>query len=497
MATQMDAAEVKPVKIEEFSALEGAALLDQIVDTGIRPTVDGRRRAEDLVRAFAQEIVDPGTVVSRSMLEGINARIDAIDRLISAQMDEIMHAEPLQKLEATWRGLFKLVRGTETGDMLRIKVLDTTKVELLRDFQSAAEFTESALWKRVYENEFGTFGGAPFGALIGDFEFDKGPRDVELLTRISEVAAAAHAPFVSAAAAAMFNLQSFTDLGNPRSLEKIFDRNNPENTKWLSFRDTPNSNFVALVLPHTLGRIPYGLQNPVDEFNYQERVDAHDDYLWSNASYDYAGLLTQSFAVYSWCVSIRGPEGGGRVSNLEIHTFETGEGDVASKCPTEVLIPDTREKELSDLGFIGLLNCANTDYAAFFGGSSVQRPKVYDKDEATASARLSAQIPYLMASSRIAHYLKAICRDKIGAFMSRSQCEDMLNRWIQQYTLNRDDADQEMKAKRPLRDAKVTVFDDKARPGCYKARAYLRPHYQLESVEVSLGLVVELPDAQR
>ncbi len=492
MSTDTTFAETQ-TRPEQLTELDAASLLDQIVDTGIRPNADGRERAEHLVRAFASEIVDPGTIVGQNLLEGINARIDAIDRLISEQMDEILHAPALQRLEATWRGLGKLVKGTETSETLKLEVLDTTKDELVRDFQSASEFTESALWKRVYENEFGTFGGAPFGALIGDYEFDKSNRDVELLLRISEVAAAAHAPFVSAAAPGMFNLASFTELGTPRSLEKIFDRNNPENTKWLAFRDSENANFVALVLPHTLGRVPYGDQNPIDGFNYQETVDLHEHYLWTNATYDYAGILTRAFANYRWCVTIRGPEGGGRVSNLEIHTFNTGEGDVASKCPTEVLIPDTREKELSDLGFIGLLNCKNTDFAAFFGGNSVQRPKKYDVPEATASARLSSQIPYLLASSRIAHYLKVICRDKVGSFMSRADCQEMLTRWIQQYTVNRDDADTEMKAKRPLREAKITVFDDPARPGCYKARAHLRPHYQLDEITVSLGLVVELP----
>jgi type VI secretion system protein ImpC len=283
---------------------------------------------------------------------------------------------------------------------------------------------------------------------------------------------------------------------NPRDIAKIFDKNNPENTKWISFRDSEDSRFVAMVLPHVLRRLPYGKEiNEVDTFDYEEEVGEHDDYLWGNAAYDYACRLTDAFAKYHWCVAIRGPQGGGMVEDLPIHTFKTREGDIAAKCPTEVVIPDTREYELSNLGFIGLLHCKNTDYAAFFGGSSVQRPQKYDTKEATANADLSAQIPYLMATSRIAHYLKAICRDKVGSFMSRQNCEDFLNRWITQYVVLDDNAGQETKAQYPLREAQVQVQDDKARPGHYRAVAHLRPHFQLQTLNVSLRLVAELPAA--
>jgi type VI secretion system protein ImpC len=297
----------------------------------------------------------------------------------------------------------------------------------------------------------------------------------------------------------MFGLESLTEMPNPRDVAKIFDKTNPENTKWLSLRDSEDSRFIAMVVPHVLRRLPYGKKTKeVDAFNYEEDVSgAHEDYLWGNAAYEYANNLTKAFAKHHWCVAIRGPEGGGKIEDLPIHVFKSKEGDNVAKIPTEVLISDTRENELSELGFIGLLNCRNTDYAAFFGANSIQRPKKYDRPDATANAKLSSQIPYLMSTSRIAHYLKAICRDKIGSFMSRGQCEDFLNRWIMQYVTIDDNAGQETKASHPLREARVTVEDDKARPGCYRAVAHLRPHFQLDKIDISLRLVAELPQAAK
>jgi type VI secretion system protein ImpC len=293
----------------------------------------------------------------------------------------------------------------------------------------------------------------------------------------------------------MFGLDSFTQLPDPRDIAKIFDKTNPENTKWLSFRDSDDSRFCTMVLPHVLRRVPYGAETePVEDFNYEEDVSGeHDDYLWGNAAYEYAGRITDAFAKNHWCVAIRGPEGGGMVEDLPIHVFKSREGDVGAKTPTEVLIPDDREKELSDLGFIGLLHCQNTDYAAFFGGNSVQRPKKYDTAEATANAKLSSQTPYLFATSRIAHYLMSIARDKIGSFMSRSECETHLNNWIGNYVLAQDDATQAAKAQRPLREARIDVVDDKSRPGCYSAVAYLKPHFQMDELGISLRLVADLP----
>jgi type VI secretion system protein ImpC len=496
----MAAEQREAVAVEQLEELEAGDILDQMIDTGIRPSDDtARERAVDLVKNFVSQLLDPSMVVDKNVVRTVNSRIAAIDEVLTKQVDKVLHHADFQKLEASWRGLKQLVMNTETSETMKIKVLSVSKKELKQDFDAAAEFTESAMWKKVYEYQFGLYGGDPFGALIGDYEWDKGPQDVALLTSVTEVAAAAHAPFLSGVAPKMFGMDSFTQMPDPRDLAKIFDKSNPENTKWLSFRETDDSRFSALVLPHSLRRLPYDPEsNPIESFNYEETIDAeHENYLWGNAAYDYAQRLTEAFAKHHWCVAIRGPEGGGLVEGLPIHVFKTRGEDVSSKIPTEVAIPDTREKELSDLGFIGLLHCQNTDYAAFFGGNSVQRPKKYDTADATANAKLSSQIPYLMATSRIAHYLKSICRDKIGSFMSRSECEAFLNRWISNYVLAQDEATQSQKAARPLREARIQVIDDKARPGCYKAVAHLRPHFQLEELSVSLRLVAELPAAAK
>ena len=484
------------LSVEKVTELDGQSMLDEIVSTGIRPRDDaGRERAVDLVRTLVQQLVQPGQVVKKGVTQTINARIAAIDELLSKQLDHILHHAEFQKLESSWRGLHKLINKTETSETMKIRVLNVSKKDMLRDFQAAAEFTESALWKAVYESEFGTYGGDPFGCMVGDYEFGKGAQDVELLRQLSSVAAASHAPFITAAGAEMFGMDSFTQMPNPRDVAKVFDKGNPENTKWLSLRDTEDSRFLAMVLPHTLRRLPYGRDtNEVDAFNYEEDVSQeHEHYLWGNAAYEYAQVLTGAFARNHWCVAIRGPEGGGLIEDLPIHTFKTKEGTIGGKIPTETLISDTREKEISDLGFIGLLNCKNTDYAAFFGANSIQRPKKYDNKDATANAKLSSQIPYLMATSRIAHYLKSMCRDKIGSFMSRTDCEAFLSNWIMQYVVADDTASPEVKARYPLREARIEVIDDKAKPGCYKAVAWLRPHFQLEELNISLRLVADLP----
>jgi type VI secretion system protein ImpC len=489
-------AKAKEKPIAEVMTLEGQDLLDELVTGGIRAKDDTQKeRGAELIRNLVDQLSDPTFSVKKGVTESVEERIASIDQLLSKQMDEILHHPEYQKLEASWRGLNKLVKGTETGEQLKIKVFNSSEKDLLKDFKRASEFTESALWKAVYEYEFGLFGGDPFGTLMCDFEFGKGNQDVALMSHLTTVAAASHAPLIAGTDSSMFGLESWTELPNPRDLAKVFDKSNPENTKWLSFRDSEDSRFCGLVLPHVLRRLPYGQDTEECEaFAYEEDSSKyHEDYLWGNACYDYAGRITDAFAKYHWTMAIRGPEGGGLVEDLPIHTFKTREGDVDSKVPTEVLIPDTREKELSDMGFISLVNCKNTDYAAFFGGNSVQRPKKYDTPEATANANLSSKLPYLFTSCRIAHYLKAICRDKIGAFMERKDVEDYLNRWLVQYVLNMDDASQEAKAGKPLREAQVQVTDDKARPGCYKAVAHLRPHFQMEEIGVALSLVAELP----
>jgi type VI secretion system protein ImpC len=471
------------------------SLLDQIVEEG-RLAADPatRQRGRDLVKEFVAQVLEGAMTVGRDAELMINSRIAQIDHLLSIQLNEILHHPAFQKLEGSWRGLRHLLDQSETGTMLKIRVLNVSKKEILRDLQRAPEFDQSALFKKVYEEEYGVFGGAPFGALIGDYEFGKHPEDTELLERISNVAAAAHAPFVSAAAPDLFNLQSWTSLDAPRDLAKIFDTT--EYAKWKSFRQTEDSRYVALCLPRTLGRLPYGKDTkPVDGFQYEEGVDGadHDKYLWMNAAYSLGTRLTNSFSKYGLCVAMRGVEGGGLVEGLPVHNFYTDSGDVAMKCPTETAITDRREKELADLGFVPLVHSKGSDYAAFFSAQTAQKPKVYDTDAANANARLSSQLPYIMAMSRFAHYLKAMMRDKIGSFMSREQAETFLNRWIMNYVTPDDSASQETKAKRPLREARIEVTDVGGKPGVYRAVAFLRPHFQLDELTVSLRLVAELP----
>jgi type VI secretion system protein ImpC len=424
----------------------------------------------------------------------INARIAQIDHLISLQLNEVLHHPDFQKLEGSWRGLRYLLDKSETNDKLKIRVLNVAKKDLLRDLQRAPEFDQSAIFKKVYEEEYGVFGGEPFAALLGDYEFSKHPQDIDLLAKMSNVAAAAHAPFLTAAAPDLIGLESFTQLGQPRDLSKVFDTT--EYVKWKSFRQSEDSRYVGLCLPHILMRLPYGKDtSPVEGFNYEESVDGtdHSKYLWGNAAYALATRLTNAFALYHWCAAIRGVEGGGIVEDLPSHTFRTDEGDIALKCPTEIAITDRREKELADQGFIPLVHCKNTDFAAFFSVQSAQKASLYDKDAANASARLSTQLPYILAVSRFAHYLKSMMRDKIGSFMSRSQCETFLNNWIKNYTISDDDAPAVTKAKNPLREARVDVVEVPGKPGAYRAVAYLRPHYQLDELSVSLRLVADLP----
>lgn len=471
------------------------SLLDQIVEQGRFGAEPAQKeRGRDLVKHFVSEVLE-GTITMAADTEAmINARIAQIDRLISMQLSEIMHHPEFQRLEASWRGLKYLLDQSETGALLKIKVLNVSKKELLKDLQKAPEFDQSALFKKVYEEEYGVFGGHPFGALIGDYEFSRTGQDMELLEKISNVAAASHAPFLTSASAEMFNLESFTQLDAPRDLAKVFDTT--EYAKWKAFRETDDSRYVALTAPRMLLREPYGPNTvPVEAFNYEEDVDGtdHNKYLWGSSAWALGARVSQAFSKYGWCATIRGVESGGLVTGLPVHHFRTESGDIAMKCPTETQITDRREKEMADLGFVPLVHQKGTPNAAFFSVQSAQKPKVYDSDAATANARISAQLPYIFAVSRFAHYLKAMMRDKIGGYESRSQVEAFLNRWITNYVVANDDAAFEVKAQRPLKEARVDVTEIPGKPGAYRAVAFLRPHFQLDELNVSLRLVADLP----
>ena len=472
-----------------------ATVLDQIISEARIGKDDWERdQSRRQIATLVEEVLKGTLRVSRDLEATINARIADIDRLLSAQLNAVMHTPEFQKLEASWRGLHYLVQQSETSTMMKIRVLNVSKDDLRKDLEKAVEFDQSALFKKVYEEEYGTFGGAPYGVLLGDYEFGRHPQDLSLLEKVSNVAAAAHAPFISAASPGLLGLESFTDLPNPRDLAKKFDT--PDYAKWKSFRESEDSRYVGLTLPHILMRLPYGPETvPVETFNFKEDVDGtdHAKYLWSNAAYGFGARLTDAFAKYGWCAAIRGVEGGGRVDGLPTHTFRTDDGEIALKCPTEIAITDRREKELSDLGLIPLVHCKGTDFAAFFAAQSCQKAKKYDTDAANANARLSTQLQYLFAVSRFAHYLKAMVRDKIGSFMTRKDCEDFLNRWITKYVVSTEDAGQEIKARFPLKEARIEVAEIAGKPGCYKAIAFLKPHFQLDELTVSLRLVAELP----
>ena len=480
-------------------ASEGLSLLDQIVtDSKVAVTDTEKLSARDQIGELVDEVLAGTVTISMDLADSIDMGIAQLDEILSDQLNAIMHQPDFQKLEASWRGLKYLVMQSETSTMLKIKVLNASKKDLVKDFKTSPEFDQSALFKKIYEEEYGTFGGAPYASLVGDYEFSRHPEDFYLLDELSHVAASAHAPLITSASPTLFGLDSFTDIGRPRDLSKIFDT--VEYAKWKSFRESEDSRYVGMILPHMLGRLPYGRDTvPLEEFNFEEDVDGsdHSKYLWSNAAYAFAARLTDAFAKYGWLAAIRGVEGGGLVEGLPTHTFRTDDGEIALKCPTEVAITDRNEKLLSDLGFISLVHCKNTDYAAFFGGQSSQKAKSYNTDAANANARLSTQLPYIFSASRIAHYMKAIMRDKIGSFASRENVQDFLNTWLAQYVLLDDSASQEAKAKYPLREARVDVVEVPGKPGVYRAAAFLRPHFQLDELTISLRLVAELPKATR
>ena len=482
----------------EAVTVDGASLLDQVVGATKQTERD---TAQDLVKNLVQQALSGTVTFDRNLTRTFNQAIADIDRKLSTQLNAIIHSEKFLKLEGSWRGLNYLVMNSETGTSLKIRMLNATKREINRDLTKAVEFDQSQLFKKIYENEFGTPGGEPYGTLVGDYEWTNHPDDVESLRLISNVAAAGFSPFLSAAGAGMFGFDDWTELSKPRDLAKIFET--ADYAKWRSFRESEDARFVNLVMPRVIARLPYGsATKPIDEFAYEEapydatgaaRAQGHHDYCWMNAAYVMCQRMTDAFAQHGFCVAIRGAEGGGKVENLPSHVFTSDDGDLDSQCPTEIGITDRREFELSNLGFLPLVHYKNTDYAVFFGAQSTQKPKKYDRPEATSNAAISARLPYLMATSRFAHYLKVMARDKIGSFMEADDAERWLNRWIQNYVNSNESAGQEMKSRFPLREARVEVKEIPGRPGSYNAIAYLRPWLQMEELTTSMRLVARIP----
>ncbi|HXD89230.1 MAG TPA: type VI secretion system contractile sheath large subunit [Urbifossiella sp.] len=477
---------------------ESASLLDQVLAATRPQDKKEADRNRSYFKQFLEGVVTPGQVVSKDVEANVKYWINEIDKKLSAQINEIMHHADFQKLEGTWRGMHYLVHQSETGTSLKIRVFNARKQEIAKDLEKAVEFDQSQMFKKVYEDEFGVLGGTPYGLLVGDYEYGRNAEDVSMLSKLSNLAAASHAPFVGNVNPRMFGFERMTELGNPRDLAKIFD--SIEYAQWKSFRESEDSRYVALAMPKVLGRLPYGKEfKPVDAFNFEEMVDGkdHDKYLWMGAAWAYAARITDAFAKDGWFARIRGVEGGGKVEGLPVHTFPTDDGDVAMKCPTEIAITDRREFELSNLGFLPLIHAKGRDFAVFMGAQSAQKPKQYFDPAANANAELSAKNTLIMTTSRFAHYLKVMARDKIGSFMEVTDCETWLNNWIQNYVLgNPIGQPDDVKAKRPLADASVKVQAVKGKPGSYEAVAYLRPHFQLETLTCSMRLVAEVPKKQ-
>lgn len=489
---------------EQQNAAEAATTEKSIMDDVFSATkLTPRDETEELLKNLTSEAMKGTVKWDKNLTITINAAIAAIDKAMSKQLAAVMKHEKFQKLEGSWRGLNHLVMNTETSATLKIKMFNLSKKEMARDLEKAVEFDQSQLFKKIYESEFGIAGGEPYGALIGDYEFSSHPDDINLLSNMSNIAAAGFCPFISAAGPGMFGFESFTELSKPRDLEKIFG--SAEYIKWRSFRESEDSRFVTLTMPRVLARLPYGKSTkPIEAFEYEEgNVDSagrplassHEDYCWMNAAYAMGAVLTRAFAQTSWCTTIRGVEGGGKVEGLPSHVFVSDDGDLDQKCPTEIGITDRREAELSKLGFLPLCHFKNTDSAVFFGAQTTQKPTKYDDPNATANSEISARLPYLMATSRIAHYLKIMARDKIGAFMEADDAEAWLNRWISAY-VDSAASSPETKAKYPLAAAKIQVKEVPGQPGVFSAVAWLRPWLQMEELTASLRMVAQIPKGE-
>jgi type VI secretion system protein ImpC len=475
---------------------------ESLLQKEFKPKSDHAKEAvQAAVKTLAAQALESTTLISDDAIKSIEGIIAELDKRLSEQINLIIHHDDFQRLEGAWRGLHHLVNNTETDENLKIRVMNISKKELhktLKKFKGTA-WDQSPLFKKVYEEEYGQFGGAPYGCLVGDYYFDHSPPDVEILSEMAKISAAAHSPFITGASASTFQMDSFQELANPRDLTKIFQT--PEYAGWRSLRESDDARYIGMAMPRFLARVPYGAAtNPVDEFEFEEDVEGpqHDRYCWSNAAYAMAVNINESFKFYGWCSRIRGIESGGAVTGLPVHTFPTDDGGVDMKCPTEIAISDRREAELAKNGFMPLIHKKNSDFAAFIGAQSLHKPAEYDDPDATANANLGARLPYLFATCRFAHYLKCIVRDKIGSFKERSDMEAWLNSWIANYIEpNPATATEEDKARRPLAAAEVIVEEIEGNPGYYSSKIFLRPHYQLEGLTVSLRLVSKLPSGKK
>jgi type VI secretion system protein ImpC len=473
----------------------------ELLSKEFKPKSDrAKESVERAVRTLAEQALQETTVISTDVVATINSIIAEIDAKLTEQVNLILHHADFQQLEGTWRGLHYLVNNTETDEMLKIKMFNISKKELSKTLKKykGASWDQSPIFKKYYEEEYGQFGGEPYGCIVGDYYFDHGPQDVELLGAMAQVSAAAHTPFIAAASPNVMQMDNWQEISNPRDLTKIFTT--PEYAGWRSLRESEDSRYVGLTMPRFLARLPYGAKTePVEEFDFEEDTEGADSnkYSWANSAYAMGVNINRAFKEFGWCSRIRGIESGGAVEGLPTHTFPTDDGGVDMKCPTEVAISDRREAELAKNGFMPLIHKKNTDLAAFIGAQSLQKPAEFDDPDATANAALAARLPYLFASCRFAHYLKCIVRDKIGSFKERDEMQRWLQKWIMQY-VDGDPANstEQTKARKPLAGAEVKLEEVEGAPGYYAAKFFLRPHYQLEGLTVSLRLVSKLPSAK-
>jgi type VI secretion system protein ImpC len=494
MATELQQEKAKSTDVAYQEADEFSALLKQT----FKPRSErAATEVENAVNTLVQQALADTSLIKEDVLDTIDEMIARLDEKLSDQINAIMHAPEFQSIESAWRGLNYLANNSETDSTLKLKVMNVSKNDLFRDLRNYpdAKWDQSPLFKKLYEAEFGQLGGEPYGCLVGDYHFDQSATDVRLLRDLGKIAAAAHCPFIAGAAPTLLGMDTWTELTNPRDLSKIFDT--PDYAGWRSLRDSENSRYVGLCMPRVLSREPYGAKSiPVEEFNFEEETDGHkgEKYAWMNAAYAMAANINRAYKEYGWTVRIRGVQSGGEVINLPTHTFPTDDGGIDLKCPTEIAISDRREAELSKSGLLPLIHRKNSDKAAFIGAQSIYRPKKYDKEEATASDNLSSRLPYMFATSRFAHYLKCMVRDQIGETKEKEELQKWLQGWITQYV----DGDPQnstaaIKARKPLAAAKVDVFADEENPGYYAARFYLRPHFQLEGMDIGMSLVSRLP----
>jgi len=479
-------------ELDEFSAL---------LKKEFKPkTEEANVAVQRAVRTLAEQALVDTSVVSDDAIKTIEKIIAEIDKKLTEQINKILHHEDFQKLESAWRGLHYLVNNTETDEMLKIRVMNVSKNDLGRTLKryKGTAWDQSPLFKKVYEAEYGQLGGEPFGALVGDFYFDQSPPDVELLGELAKNAAAAHCPFISGSSPTLMQMESWQELANPRDLSKIFQT--PEYAAWRSLRESDDAKYVGLAMPRFLARLPYGAKtNPVEDFNFEEETDSgsHNRYNWANAAYAMSVNITRAFKLYGWCTTIRGVESGGAVPNLPVHAFPTDDGAIDSKCPTEIAISDRREAELAKNGLMPLIHRKNSDFAAFIGAQSLYKPSEYQDADATANENLGARLPYMFAVCRFAHFLKCMVRDKIGSFADAGSMQKELQQWIYQYVdgdpVNSSEA---TKAQKPLAAAEIVIEDLPGNPGYYTSKFFLKPHYQLEGLSVSLRLTSKLPSAK-